>query len=215
MYMEETKKKSGRGGARPGSGRPRNDSKLISFRAPGYMVRHIESQENKTDYIRGCIDLQMQGKEREPDFSKVGNVMPAMEAGSLNIAYFENNRVVAGFPIPLDNDEKSQTIDLMRKLCPYPESCYLIEVTGNSMIDADIHDGDIIIVDKSNRNPSEDEVAMCELNGEYTIKYVRMCGNKGLLIPANPDYPEWEVTEDDDFCVWGVVTRVIHAPRKH
>jgi len=205
--MKESSKKEGRGGARPGSGRPKEHYSRITFRAPEYMIRHIDTKDDKSGYIRECIDRDI---EREPDFSKVGVVMRADDAEPINIAYFENNKVVAGFPIPLDNDEKAQTIDLLRMLCPHPESCYLIKVTGDSMKDADIHDGDVIIVDKSNRNPGENEVAMCEFNGEYTVKYVRKRDGVGYLVPANKDYPEWKISPDDEFYVWGVVTKVIH-----
>ena len=81
------------------------------------------------------------------------------------------------------------------------------------MIDADIHSGDILIVDKSNRNPSEHEVDLCELNGEYTIKYVNSRNGKWWLVPANPDFPEIEIAPGDNFNVWGVVTYIIHRPR--
>lgn len=128
------------------------------------------------------------------------------------LPYFET-RVVAGFPIPLDNDEKAQAIDLIRMLCPHPLSSYLIRVEGDSMIDADIHSGDILIIDKSERNPSERQAALCELNGEYTIKFVHRRGDKLWLVPANPDFPEIPVREGDSFNVWGVVTYTIHKPR--
>ncbi len=81
------------------------------------------------------------------------------------------------------------------------------------MVGAGIYDGDIIIVDKSNRNPTEQEIAVCELNGEYTVKRVVRKEGKGWLMPANPDYPEIEIKPGDDFSVWGTVTYVIHKPR--
>lgn len=98
-------------------------------------------------------------------------------------------------------------------LCPNPEASYLIRVDGNSMIDAGIYSGDIVIVDKSNRNPDETQVAVCELNGEYTLKRFVKRGEEGWLIPANPKYPKIKVTEDDDFSIWGTVTYIIHKPR--
>ena len=67
------------------------------------------------------------------------------------------------------------------------------------MIDASIDSGDIIIVSKSKRNPSSSDIAVCELNGEYTIKRIEKRGKYGWLIPANPDFPETKVTESDDF----------------
>lgn len=143
---------------------------------------------------------------------RIGDVSAADRLESMHLPFFDIE-VKAGFPIPLNNDEKSQDIDILRMLCPHPEASYLIRVTGDSMIDADIHAGDIVIVDKSNRNPSEHQVALCEFNGEYTIKYVRTHDNQHWLVPANDAYPEINIGEGDIFSVWGVVTFVIHKTR--
>lgn len=80
------------------------------------------------------------------------------------------------------------------------------------MKDAGISSGDIVIVDKSNRTPSENQVAVCEFNGEYTLKFFVMRDGVGYLVPANPDFPEIMVTPDDEFRIWGTVTYVIHKP---
>ena len=98
-------------------------------------------------------------------------------------------------------------------LCSNPEASYLIRVQGDSMIDAGINYGDIIIVDKSNRNPSEKEVAVCELNGEYTIKKFVRNEDRAWLVPANPEYLEIEIKPEDDFSIRGTVTYVIHKAR--
>ena len=165
------------------------------------------------DFIKACIEKEI-GGGAETSFGKIGTVYPAATINGLNLPFFDLG-IKAGFPIPLDNDEKSQDIDLLRMICPHPNASYLIRVEGDSMIDADIHNGDIIIVDKSNRNPSPSEVAVCELNGEYTLKrFEKRNDGEGWLIPANPDYPEIRVTEDDDFSIWGVVTYIIHKARE-
>lgn len=208
--MTEKKKTDGRGGRREGAGRPRSGSKLYTFRAPKEIARIIEEQENKTEFIKKCISDVV--RISEPDFSQVGEVIPASSQKEFQLPFFDL-RIVAGFPIPLDNDERAEDIDLLRMLCPYPESSYLIRVTGDSMIDAGIESGDIIIVDKSKRNPSETEVAVCELNGEYTIKYVHIREGRGVLVPANPAYPEIPINDSDDFSIWGVVTYIIHKPK--
>ena len=234
--MAEKNIKSGRGGARPGAGRPRKQegSKLYTFRASGEIARFLDAQEQRTEFIKAAIERaqseacfnsaeceQARPKvkecigrsmmESEPDFSQIGTAYPATMVKEMKMHFFDVG-IVAGFPIPLDNDEKAQSIELLQMLCPYPESSYLIRVEGNSMIDADIYSGDIVIVDKSNRNPSPSEVAVCELNGEYTLKRFEKRDGVGWLIPANPDYPEIKVTEDDDFSIWGTVTYIIHKP---
>ena len=201
-----------RGGRRPGAGRPKGDSKRFSFWAPGEMAHLIEAQPNKTEFLTNCVRLSMRSAQREPNLSKLGTVYEVGENESYPLPYFDV-KVVAGFPVPLDNDEKAQAIDLIRMLCPHPLSSYLIRVEGDSMIDADIHSGDILIIDKSERNPSEPQAALCELNGEYTIKFVHRRGEQLLLVPANPDFPEIPVREGDSFNVWGVVTYTIHKPR--
>lgn len=209
--MADKNKTTGRGGARPGAGRPRNEeeSKLFTFRASGNIARYIDAQSQKTEFIKMCIRQKME--VGEPDFSQIGTAYPATMVKDMKVSFFDIG-VVAGFPVPLDNDERAQSIELLKMLCPYPESSYLIRVEGNSMIDADIFSGDIVIVDKSNRNPSPSQVAVCELNGEYTLKRFERRDGVGWLIPANPDYPEIMVTDADTFSIWGTVTYVIHKP---
>lgn len=174
------------------------------------MARHIDSLENKTDFIKECIDMGIAASEGVP--VTAGNVVPAMRIKNMALPFFDIS-VVAGFPVPLDNDEKSQDIDMLRLLCPHPESSYLIRVKGNSMIDAGVLNGDIVIVDKSNRNPSAREIAVCELNGEYTLKHFIEEDGAGWLVPANPDYPRIQVSREDDFSIWGTVTYIIHKAR--
>lgn len=222
------KKKSRRGGARPGAGHPKGNSRMISFRAPGSLAEHLEGMENRAEFIRKALTkavYERTGKSdthrevaRADTFGKVGPVdslgvvIPVDSLPSLSLPYYDIS-VVAGFPVPLDNDERSQEIDILSMLCPHPEASYLIRVSGNSMIDAGVLSGDIVIVDKSNRNPSPHEIAMCELNGEYTLKHFILEEGQGWLVPANPEYPKIRITPDDDFCVWGTVTYIIHKAR--
>ena len=221
-------KKSRRGGARPGAGHPKGNSRMISFRAPGSLVEHLEGMENRAEFIRKALTKAVYDRTGKSDthremargdtFGKVGPVdslgvvIPADSLPSLSLPYYDIS-VVAGFPVPLDNDERSQEIDILSMLCPHPEASYLIRVSGNSMIDAGVLSGDIVIVDKSNRNPSPHEIAMCELNGEYTLKHFILEEGQGWLVPANPEYPKIRITPDDDFCVWGTVTYIIHKAR--
>ena len=129
MFMDEKKK---RGGKREGAGRPRTDSKLYTFRAPKEMAVYIDAQENKTDFFKSCIARTM--VEDDNNLEKFGSVYPATRVKDLKLPFFDIG-IVAGFPIPLDNDEKSQDIEVLKMLCPYPESSYLIRVEGDSMIE--------------------------------------------------------------------------------
>lgn len=208
--MKENEKKERRGGRREGAGRPHSDSKLYTFRTSGKMANFLDTQDNKTKFIKRCIVKEIDTMDAR--IRKMGEVYPVSQVKDMNLPFFDIG-IVAGFPIPLDNDERSQDIELLRMLCPNPEASYLIRVEGDSMIDAGIYSGDIIIVDKSNRIPSPTEVAVCELNGDYTLKRFEKRGDEGWLVPANPNYPEIKVTEGDSFSVWGTVTYIIHKPR--
>lgn len=228
--MTNEQKKGNRGGRRKGAGRPKSidPTKLYTFRVGGRIAECLDAQENRTDFIKNAIERSMKDvaehkhsvakgcgadeSEEFPDSSRLGAIYPATKVKEMKMNFFDIG-IVAGFPIPLDNDERAQSIELLQMLCPYPESSYLIRVEGNSMIEANIHSGDIVIVDKSNRDPSESEVAVCELNGEYTLKRFVKRDNKGWLIPANPDYPEIEITPNDSFTIWGTVTYIIHKPQ--
>ena len=201
--------KKGRGGRREGAGRPRGNSKLYSFRCPGDLVKEMDRLENRTDFITRSIRSTLR---QDASFPNLGEMTKATSVKPLHLPYFDI-RVAAGFPVPLDNDEKARDIELLSMLCPHPEASYLIRVTGDSMIDAGIFSGDIVIVDKSNRNPSPKEIAVCELNGEYTLKRFIEEDGQAWLVPANPDYPRFPITENDDFSIWGTVTYIIHKAR--
>ena len=203
-------KKNRRGGARPGAGHPKGDSRMISFRAPGPLAEQLEGMENRTEFIRQALTRAVRERGHHPELP--GHAVPAGSVRPLSLPYYDIS-VVAGFPVPLDNDERSQDIDILSMLCPHPEASYLIRVSGNSMIDAGVLSGDIVIVDKSNRNPTPHEIAMCELNGEYTLKHFVLEEGQGWLVPANPEYPKIRITPDDDFSVWGTVTYIIHKAR--
>lgn len=204
--------KNKRGGARPGSGRPKGDSRLFSFRCPGDLAQRLVQQDNRTDFICRSLKIALTEKAGQVRGEGFEAIIPATNVSPLHLPFY-GQRVVAGFPVPLDNDERSQDINILSMLCPHPEASYLIRVKGDSMIDAGIESGDIVIVDKSNRNPSPKEIAVCELNGEYTLKHFIEEDGIGWLVPDNPDYPRFKVAPEDDFSIWGTVTYIIHKAR--
>jgi len=116
--------------------------------------------------------------------------------------------VSAGFPSPAE-DYIEGKLDLNKYLIKHPAATFFVKVTGNSMIDAGIHDGDILIVDRSIK-PSSRKVVIAIVNGELTVKRIRITKGKLLLMPENRDYKPLQVEEEMGFEVWGVVTNVIH-----
>ncbi|WP_164112017.1 MULTISPECIES: LexA family protein [Sphingobacterium] len=115
--------------------------------------------------------------------------------------------ISAGFPSPA-LDYEDLRIDLNKELIKHPLSTFFGRVRGNSMRDAGIDDGDIMVIDKS-LGPSDGMIAVCYLDGEFTAKRIRIQQGQVQLVPANPDYPVITVTADNDFVVWGIVTYII------
>ncbi len=144
---------------------------------------------------------------------------PMMESG-----------VHAGFPSPAQ-DYINSFIDLNKELVRHPAATFFARVVGDSMVDADVNEGDVLVVDKS-IEPKEGDMAVCFIDGEFALKYISfrdptLGGSRSVrasrpgvsydilkhqriwLLPANEKYPPIEVTDSNDFTVWGVVTYVI------
>lgn len=128
----------------------------------------------------------------------------------LDLPYADGG-VRAGFPSPAQ-DYMDRSIDLNRELVPHPESTFYGRVEGDSMEDRGIFEGDIMVIDKS-LEPRNGDVAVCMVDGEYTVKFVEFHPDHVMLIPANPAYRPLRVEADEQFDVWGVVTYVIHKTR--
>ncbi len=124
---------------------------------------------------------------------------------------FFDTAIQAGFPSPAE-DYMATPIDLNRELISHPSSTFMGRVRGDSMRDAGIFTGDIVIIDKSLR-PKSGDIAVCFIDGEFTIKYIKIESSSVLLVPANPNYPTITVGTDNDFMIWGVVTYSIRAHR--
>lgn len=120
------------------------------------------------------------------------------------------NPVTAGFPSPA-SDYIDKSVDLNEILIKNKAATFLVRALGDSMINAGIFSGDILIVDKS-ITPSSKNIVVAILNGEFTVKRFIKESNKILLRPENPKYHDLEISSEDDFKIWGVVSFVIHNP---
>lgn len=116
--------------------------------------------------------------------------------------------VSAGFPSPAD-DYIDGGLDLNEYLIRHPAATFFVRANGDSMIDAGIHHGDLLVVDRS-REPFDRAVVIAALNGELVVKRIGRSGGRVYLVPDNQSYRPIEVTEEMDAVVWGVVTAVIH-----
>jgi len=116
--------------------------------------------------------------------------------------------VSAGFPSPAD-DYIDKKLDLNEYLIKHPSATFFVQVRGESMIKAGIHNGDILVVDRS-LEPSDEKVVIAVINGEFTVKRIKRLNEALYLIPESDQYSPMAVEEEADFQVWGVVTYVIH-----
>lgn len=115
----------------------------------------------------------------------------------------------AGFPSPAADYEEDK-LDLNRYLIKNPAATFFVRVTGYSMMGAGIYSGDLLVVDRS-LEPRDKSVVIAVIDGELTVKRIRIGKKKITLEPENENYSVQQITEDTDFQVWGVVTNVIHA----
>ncbi len=115
--------------------------------------------------------------------------------------------VAAGFPSPAD-DFMGLKLDLNQELVKNPASTFYARVSGVSMVDEGIDDGDLLVIDKS-VEPTDGALAVCFIDGEFTLKRFVDKGDYGLLMPANPNYKPIRVSAENDFMVWGVVRYLI------
>lgn len=118
-----------------------------------------------------------------------------------------NQSVSAGFPSPA-LDFMENTIDLNKALSENPLATFFIKVDGNSMIDAGIENQDVLIVDRS-LEAENNKIAICFIDGEFTVKRIKINKDGLWLMPENKNYSPLKVTEENQFLVWGIVTYVI------
>lgn len=115
--------------------------------------------------------------------------------------------ISAGFPSPAD-DFLDINIDLNKHLIKNPSTTFYGKVRGDSMIDAGIHNGDLLIIDKS-LEPKNNKIAVCFIDGEFTVKRIKIEKDIVWLIAENEQYKPIKVTKDNDFVIWGIVINVV------
>ncbi|MDQ7918017.1 translesion error-prone DNA polymerase V autoproteolytic subunit [Mesonia sp. MT50] len=116
-------------------------------------------------------------------------------------------KINAGFPSPAE-DFLDLSIDLNKEFIKHPDATFFGKVSGDSMIDAGLDNGDLLIIDKS-LEPKNNSIAVCFLDGEFTVKRVLREEDKLWLVAENKNYQPIPVYPENDFIIWGVVTTVI------
>ena len=125
---------------------------------------------------------------------------------------YADGGIQAGFPSPAQ-DYINEYIDLNREIVRHPASTFYGRVSGDSMIEEGIEPGDILVIDRS-LEPSDGDLTVCCLDGEFTLKRIKLTPGAVWLIPSNESFDPILVTPDERFEVWGVVTYTIKNNRR-
>ena len=130
-----------------------------------------------------------------PDYS-TSMELPYVDAG-----------IRAGFPSPAD-DFIELSIDLNKHLIKHKDTTFFATVKGHSMKNAGIYDGDLLVIDKS-FEPQNDKIAICQIDGSFTVKRIKIEQNVVWLIAENEDFKPIKVTPENELIIWGIVTASI------
>ena len=185
------------GGSREGAGRKP---------AYGEPTKTIRVPQSQVSVVVGYLE----GLKQRPDLSGAPALRPRSVISSrsaTNVASL-GRRVRAGTPDSGD-DYQEEPVDLGRHLVRDPRSTFVMQVSGWSMRDAGIADGDELIVDRSVAAEAG-RVVIAEVDGELTVKRLQRAPKGWKLQAANPDFPDLLVTDKNELNIWGVVTRVVH-----
>lgn len=123
---------------------------------------------------------------------------------------FADGGIRAGFPSP-SQDYLEESLNLNEELIHNPAATFIGRVVGDSMTDANVHEGDLLVIDRS-RDAQDGSMVVGYLDGEFCVKTLDLSEQRdGIiwLVPANDRYPRIRVTQDQNFRIWGVVSYVI------
>lgn len=182
---------SSRGGRRPGAGRPPAEKSIV-----------VRVPEAIRPAVQALVSAYKQALPLPPDVFR-----PDPDAPLLSIPLFAD-KVPAGFPSPATDDVEAR-LDLNRLLIQHAESTFFLRAKGQSMQDAGIHDGDVLVVDRA-LNPAHGQVVIAIVDGDFTVKRLFRQGGKVSLLAENPEFADITFREGQELQIWGVVTNVVH-----
>jgi DNA polymerase V len=137
--------------------------------------------------------------------NKLSFFLPDAE-NNLEMPYISSG-IKAGFPSPAADFDGSR-ISIDQIVVKNATATFYAKANGSSMIGAGIDDGDILVIDKS-IEPQDGKIAVCFIDGEFTVKRIKVQENSLLLLPENSLFEPIEVTQENDFIIWGIVTYVV------
>jgi DNA polymerase V len=138
---------------------------------------------------------------------KIQFFIPDLE-NQIELPYISSG-IKAGFPSPAADFDESK-ISLDHVLVKNKEATFYAKASGNSMTGAGIDDGDILVIDRS-IEPKNNKVAVCFIDGEFTVKRIKIEEEAVFLMPENPNYKPIKVSPENNLIIWGIVTYVIKS----
>ena len=136
---------------------------------------------------------------------KITFFQPDQDSGKTSLLV--NEGVSAGFPSPAD-DFKELRISIDKEVVKNETATFYARVSGESMQGAGLDDGDLLVIDRS-LEPEDNKIAICFIDGEFTVKRLKVEKDCVYLMPENPNYQPIKVTEDNELIIWGMVTYVV------
>ena len=115
--------------------------------------------------------------------------------------------IQAGFPSPAD-DFIELSIDINKEYIKNRDATFFARVKGHSMKNVGIFDGDLLIIDKS-IEPQDNKIAICQVDGDFTVKRIKIDNDTVWLIAENEAYNPIKVTADNELMIWGIVVASI------
>jgi DNA polymerase V len=187
---------SRRGGIRPGAGRKRGSGPF------GEPTQPVRLPVSLVPAVRAWLATLAEGAM--PGTPQAFTRHPCALALPLY-----GSRIAAGFPSPADDDLEG-TIDLNEHLIRHPAATFFLRVQGESMRGAGIRDGDLLVVDRA-REVKSGDIVVAAVNGELTLKRLKVDGAQVWLLPENPDFQPLEIRDGTALVIWGVVAHTVHS----
>ncbi len=207
-----------RGGKRPGAGRPKGSGKYgeetKAVRLPLSQVENLPELLNQLRAVQAQQDLSqaLSQEANNPDLSPESHTTAdhvyALDFSTKRKVPLYLNPVAAGLPAHTE-DYIDDRIDLNKYLIKHPDETFVVRVSGDSMIDAGIHPGDFLIVDRTIEQ-TNGKVVIAVVDGELTVKRMKRKNDQIVLLPANSNYEPIYIRAEQDLHIWGIVTNVIH-----
>lgn len=147
------------------------------------------------------------GKRTKKMNKKIQFFLPDLE-NQIELPYISSG-IKAGFPSPAADFDESK-ISLDNVLVKNREATFYAKASGNSMIGAGIDDGDILVIDRS-LEPQNNKIAICFIDGEFTVKRIKIEDENVFLMPENKNYKPIHISEENDLIIWGIVTYVVKS----